>query len=268
MTPFNLALFPLNTVLFPGMPLQLHIFEERYKQMINRCIQQGQPFGVVLIRKGVEAHGPLAEPYAIGTMARISQVQKLSQGRMNILSVGAERFRVVEFDYASRPYLVGSVELFPLQDQERVLQPAGAQLRMLLKEYLENLARLSERDEQIRLRWNALEELTDPYLVLDRQERIVDANQAALQLIGAPRQAANEAISTIANNPRTTMIWPILSSEDTDLVMVSFNVKLAMAAAISRLPRILEWECKSLSWNERSNPFRRHRRSGGGRQEH
>lgn len=144
MTPFNLALFPLNTVLFPGMPLQLHIFEERYKQMINRCIQQGQPFGVVLIRKGVEAHGPLAEPYAIGTMARISQVQKLSQGRMNILSVGAERFRVVEFDYASRPYLVGSVELFPLQDQERVLQPAGAQLRMLLKEYLENLARLSD----------------------------------------------------------------------------------------------------------------------------
>lgn len=144
MTPFNLALFPLNTVLFPGMPLQLHIFEERYKQMINRCIQQGQPFGVVLIRKGVEAHGPLAEPYATGTLARISQVQKLSQGRMNILSVGAERFRVVEFDYTSRPYLVGSVELFPLQDQERVLPPAGAQLRTLLTEYLENLARLSD----------------------------------------------------------------------------------------------------------------------------
>ena len=53
-------------------------------------------------------------------------------------------------------------------------------------------------------------------------------------------------INTIANSPRTTMIWPILSSDDTDLVMVSFNVKLAMAAAISRLPRIFGWECKSL----------------------
>jgi Lon protease-like protein len=144
MTPFNLPLFPLNTVLFPGMPLQLHIFEERYKQMINRCIQEGQPFGVVLIRKGLEAQGPLAEPYATGTTARITQVQKLSQGRMNILTVGSERFRVLQFDDVTRPYLAGSVDLFPLQAQERVAETASANLRGLFLEYLENLARISD----------------------------------------------------------------------------------------------------------------------------
>ena len=85
---FELPLFPLNTVLFPGMPLPLHIFEDRYKQMINNCLEEKEPFGVVLIRNGKEALGPLAQPHSIGCTARIVEVQKLSDGRMNITSVG------------------------------------------------------------------------------------------------------------------------------------------------------------------------------------
>ena len=54
----ELPLFPLNTVLFPGMPLGLHIFEDRYKLMIGQCVQERRPFGVVLIRSGQEALGP------------------------------------------------------------------------------------------------------------------------------------------------------------------------------------------------------------------
>ncbi len=54
----KIPLFPLKTVLFPGMPINLHIFEERYRLMINRCIDEQLPFGVVLIQKGEEALGP------------------------------------------------------------------------------------------------------------------------------------------------------------------------------------------------------------------
>ena len=78
---FELPLFPLNTVLFPGMPLTLHIFEDRYKLMIGKCIQERQPFGVVLIRRGLEALGPVADTHSVGCMAFIRQVERLEQGR-------------------------------------------------------------------------------------------------------------------------------------------------------------------------------------------
>jgi uncharacterized protein len=60
---FELPLFPLQTVLFPGMPFVLHIFEQRYRQMIGECLRDDQPFGVVLIREGEEVGDPLVEPF-------------------------------------------------------------------------------------------------------------------------------------------------------------------------------------------------------------
>ena len=89
-----LPLFPLNTVLFPGMPLGLYIFEERYKLMMAQCLQEEQPFGVVLIAQGKEAMGPAAEPHPVGCTAVITEVQKLNDGRMNIVAVGQERFHI------------------------------------------------------------------------------------------------------------------------------------------------------------------------------
>ena len=68
----TLPLFPLNTVLFPGMQLKLHIFEERYKLMINSCIESNQPFGVVLIKEGREAFDPIAIPSAPSVALRRS----------------------------------------------------------------------------------------------------------------------------------------------------------------------------------------------------
>src|SRR3990172_7303439 len=90
----ELPLFPLNAVLFPGATLPLHIFEERYKQMIRRCLEERTPFGVLLIRKGNEVGEP-AEPFDVGTVADMVRVQHLQEGRMNILCRGGERFRVV-----------------------------------------------------------------------------------------------------------------------------------------------------------------------------
>ncbi|MDE2780982.1 MAG: LON peptidase substrate-binding domain-containing protein [Chloroflexota bacterium] len=103
----ELPLFPLNLVLFPGMRLPLHIFEERYKAMIGDCIDRDAPFGVVLIREGPEVGGP-AEPFRIGTSARISQVQRLEEGRMNLLALGERRFDLVEI-VQEVPHMVGRI---------------------------------------------------------------------------------------------------------------------------------------------------------------
>jgi uncharacterized protein len=141
---FDLPLFPLNTVLFPGMPLTLHIFEERYKLMIERCLEHRQPFGVVLIRYGKEALGSLADPHRIGCTARILDVQPLSEGRMNISALGQKRFRILELSH-KKPYLEGSVELFPLvESQKSLLDRTGRQLRPWVKRYMEILTRLSD----------------------------------------------------------------------------------------------------------------------------
>lgn len=110
---YELPIFPLNTVLFPGMPLSLHIFEERYKSMIHECVETGAPFGVALIREGIEALGPLAEPYSVGCTAEIAQVQPLLGGRMNILVLGRERFRILTLQRDAL-YLKGLVQDFPL----------------------------------------------------------------------------------------------------------------------------------------------------------
>jgi Lon protease-like protein len=104
----ELPLFPLNTVLFPGMRLPLHIFEERYKTMIGDCLEQRRPFGVVLIKSGPEAGGP-AEPNLVGTSAVITHVERLDDGRMNLLAMGVRRFRIVDVTMRSG-YLVGQVE--------------------------------------------------------------------------------------------------------------------------------------------------------------
>ena len=103
----ELPLFPLNLVLFPGMRLPLHIFEERYKAMIGDCIDREAPFGVVLIKEGPEVGGP-AEPFRVGTTARITQVQRLEEGRLNLLAQGERRFELVEVTQEI-PHLVGLV---------------------------------------------------------------------------------------------------------------------------------------------------------------
>lgn len=137
----TLPLFPLNTVLFPGMPLSLHIFEDRYKQMINYCLETREPFGVVLIESGAEALGPLAQPHLIGCTAHITQVQPLAGGRMNIIAVGQDRFQIESLNFETESYLTGQVEILPLQnDNPDALVPVGHKLRPLLKHYLQLLA--------------------------------------------------------------------------------------------------------------------------------
>jgi Lon protease-like protein len=129
-----LPIFPLGSVLIPGSTLPLHIFEERYKLMINECVEADLAFGVVLIRSGPEVGGA-AEPFEIGTTARIARVERLEFGRMNILTVGAERFRILSAD-RSRPFLQAEVEYIPRNPGGPGEADADAEMvRALFSEY-------------------------------------------------------------------------------------------------------------------------------------
>lgn len=112
----ELPLFPLNSVLFPGATLPLHIFEERYRQMVEACLESNAPFGALLIRSGSEV-GETAKPFDIGTTARIVRVQHLDEGRMNLVCVGEQRFRLIR-KVSEAPYLVGEVESLQSTDVE------------------------------------------------------------------------------------------------------------------------------------------------------
>ena len=90
----EIPLFPLGTVLFPGGPLPLRIFETRYIDLVRRCLRDGSGFGVVLIREGAEAGGP-ALTFDVGTYARIVDFSQQPDGLLGIRAAGERRFRIL-----------------------------------------------------------------------------------------------------------------------------------------------------------------------------
>jgi Lon protease-like protein len=149
----RLRLFPLNAVLFPGAVLNLHIFEPRYKQMINECLETGEGFGVALIQDGAEAGDPNVMPHDIGSIAEIVDVQPLPFGRYFISTIGRERFRIREI-VSREPYLVVDADTIddesaPAEDSEvGALMPA---VRSLFDEYLAMLMEFSGQESEIEL---------------------------------------------------------------------------------------------------------------------
>lgn len=142
----RIPLFPLQTVLFPRAPVRLHVFEERYKAMMRRCIDEELPFGVVLIRRGSEAGGPLPDPHSVGCTAWITKAAALANDDLSIEAVGTERFRILSLS-CERSYLVGQVE--PLEvhriDDDAMAQTAR-RLRLWFERYLEVLSVVSTED--------------------------------------------------------------------------------------------------------------------------
>ena len=111
-----LPLFPLGTVLFPGLVLPLHIFEERYRDLVKDLLalpEQEQQFGVVTIREGREVGSDgLTALYDVGCTARLRRVQAYEDGRYDLVTVGAERFRLTSLG-TERPYFTGEVQWLP-----------------------------------------------------------------------------------------------------------------------------------------------------------
>ena len=113
--PRDLPLFPLNVVLYPGMALPLRIFEERYKLMMQKCLEEDKMFGVVLIKTGKEVGGS-AVPFEVGTVARITDVVPQGQGRMHLSAIGEDVFRIVDIQQIT-PYMIGRVELLERNEE-------------------------------------------------------------------------------------------------------------------------------------------------------
>ena len=114
-----LPLFPLgHTVLFPGVVLPLHVFEERYRELVRTLVAQEDPgprrFGVVAIRQGWEVGADAVEAlHGVGCAAELRRVSRYPDGRFDIVAVGSDRFRLLGVDRTTRPYLVGAVEWLP-----------------------------------------------------------------------------------------------------------------------------------------------------------
>jgi Lon protease-like protein len=138
-----LSLFPLDVVLFPEMVLPLHIFEERYKEMIGECILSKAPFGILY------AHDESVEK--VGCTAEVTQVlKKYPDGRMDILTVGRERFEIIYFD-SDKSYLRGVIE--PYGDSDSAPSPAEEDVRQVAKLYQEIYRLLNKSEaEEIELR--------------------------------------------------------------------------------------------------------------------
>lgn len=119
----ELPIFPLSTVLFPGMTLPIHVFQERYRIMIRDCLLEKRPFGVVLIQRGSET-GTVTRFFEVGASASIDRVEKLPEERMNVVVTGQERFRIDDI-VERRPYLVAHVDVLKSYGSEK---PAAQEL--------------------------------------------------------------------------------------------------------------------------------------------
>lgn len=164
-----LPVFPLSTVLFPGLVLPLHIFEDRYRTLVRELVASPEDgpheFGVVTLRRGVEVQtlpegeiGQLAEPepvtvdqvFEVGCTAELRQVTELPDGRFDIVTVGRRRFRVLAVESGTTPYLTADIEWLPEEE------PAGEIADLLaprvlaaFRTYLDLLRPASEALDQV-----------------------------------------------------------------------------------------------------------------------
>ena len=158
----RLPVFPLGTVLFPGLVLPLHIFEERYRALVRELVASPEDgpheFGVVTLRRGVEApspedeDGPVPEPapvltddlYPVGCTAELRQVTELPDGRFDIMTVGRRRFSIRDVKQGDEPYLTAGVEWLPDETADAIAEALAPRALAAFRTYLDLLRPDSE----------------------------------------------------------------------------------------------------------------------------
>ena len=158
----KIPIFPLSTILFPGMPINIHVFEKRYQIMVDDILKSNPVFGVALIRRGSETSSRFVEPHLYGTLARIVEVEPLKNGHLNITVVGESRFTIEEI-YNDQPYMTANINEFPLDyrrplDVYRRIRP----LRNHIQYYLQTLNLIDD----ININLSELEMPEDPISLL------------------------------------------------------------------------------------------------------
>ncbi len=114
----TIPVFPLDHVLLPGLPLPLHIFEPRYRQMLADIEAARGGFGIVALSRGSETSADV-DFAKIGTLAEILEKEPYPDGSCDLLTVGSRRFRIVDVDSSAKPYLQAQVEWLSEDDGDR-----------------------------------------------------------------------------------------------------------------------------------------------------
>ncbi len=184
----ELPLFPLpEVVLFPGRPLPLHIFEYRYRMMINTILETDRRFGVLMFNPQT------GSPVRIGCCAEVLQVQRLPDDRMDILTLGQQRFRVLDY-VREKPFRVGLVERIedePTTSSED-LQSWARQVTTLLQDVVRLSGKLMERDTELPERLpTAPVELS--YWVASHFQGAPQEQQALLEMVNTESRLRREA---------------------------------------------------------------------------
>jgi uncharacterized protein len=211
----TLPLFPLGTVLFPGLLLPLHIFEDRYRQLVRDLRAGPSParFGVIAIRAGREtgADGVRAL-YSTGCTAVVRRVTEHEDGRFDLVTAGAKRFSLVSVDDQG-PYLRGEVEMLPDEaGDEMAAAAAAAAVRAAFDGYLEMLVRRGAA--QIKLPELPADPVALSYLVAATMILDLPDRQA---LLAEPDAAARLGAERALLTRETTMLRALESAPAPDI---------------------------------------------------
>src|SRR5687767_1555031 len=177
----GLPIFPLAVVLFPGVPLPLHIFEPRYRQMLNDIRVNNNLFGVSYfdVSTSTEDIPPAGH---IGCVAEVSETQTLPDGRSNILTVGVIRYRIEKYVERGDPYLVAQVSFFEDDEEDDEL------LRESSREVAETFTRIARAVRTINDERASLPDISDTqpqrlsFLVAAAMEVDTDLKQELLEM--------------------------------------------------------------------------------------
>jgi Lon protease-like protein len=189
----TLPLFPLGTVLYPGLLLPLHIFEDRYRQLVQELLDGPEPrhFGVIAIRKGRETGiDGISALYDVGCTATLRRIAEHEDGRYDLVTVGTQRFRLASLE-DSRPYLTGEVDLLGEETgEESAAALAARAVQAAFRRYITALA--TRESVQVSMPELPDEPVGLSYLVASSMILDLPARQALLAEPDALRRLTSE----------------------------------------------------------------------------
>jgi Lon protease-like protein len=185
----ELPLFPLQTVLYPGLPIPLHIFEDRYRQMFKRVLDGERRFGVVAIVKGRDVDAD-ATYHPVGCMAEVAEVKRHADGRLDVIARGRSRFRIDGVTQAA-PYIVAEVSTLPEAAGEAAEQRSVKAGRLFTRYVATLLQMAGEQAESIDI---PDDPVAASYLVAAGLQVDLADKQRLLTLPSAAERLAAEAV--------------------------------------------------------------------------
>lgn len=192
----DVPLFPLRTVLFPGGPLPLRIFESRYIDMVSHCMKNDSPFGVLLIKEGNEDGE--ATTHEVGTLATITDWYQGSDGLLGVTAAGGERFRLLSVRQQADGLNIGTIEVLP-PEPAMALPAEYASLKKILESVLDDLGRLYESlerrfEDAVWVTYRLIEILP---IELEEKQRFLESSDTLARL-----ELIDQLMNTVRTGPK------------------------------------------------------------------